>query len=366
MKTSQIPNRIYGLDIMRATAIFYVMLSHGYEYSHHLVNAYYYKWLILDGVGLFFVLSGFLVGGILIREIETSEFKFKQLIRFWIHRWLRTLPAYFCVLTFLLICYYINRGHLPPVWFKYYIFMQNFTSPHPIFFSEAWSLSVEECFYVLVPLCIFFLVKLTQQKRWPILGFVLFTLFLITSIRLCKVEQYDYFAEGSFGDQILKVVITRMDSILYGVLGAWLSIYFPSPFYKYKNILLTTGILLLIGSNLLFSPFFLTHVQYSLVPFASLCLLPFLGQLKRGNGILSKPITFISIISYSMYLTNHMIVLRGVMPFIIKWLQLDLEKQTMHNLVALILFWILTIGMAYALYRCIEKPFMNLRKRLID
>lgn len=365
MKATHFTSRIYGLDIMRAAAIAYVMLSHGYEYSRHLVNAHYYKWLILDGVGLFFVLSGFLVGGILIREIETSEFKLKQLIRFWIQRWLRTLPAYFCVLTFLLLCYYISRGQLPPDWMKYYIFMQNFTTPHPVFFSEAWSLSVEECFYGLVPLSLFFLLKLFRQKRWLILTFVLFTLALITSVRLYKVEQHDYFSDGTFGDQILKVVITRMDSILYGVLGAWLSIYVPSFFYKFKNTLLIFGLLLLIGCNLLFSPFFLTHIQYSLVPFASLCLLPALSQLKKGHGTLFQCITFISLISYSMYLTNHMIVLRGVMPFVTKWLRLDLEGQTMHNLVALIFFWIITIGMAYALHRLIEKPFMNLRKRFL-
>lgn len=357
------PNRIYGLDIMRAVAIFYVMLSHGYEYSRHLVNAHYYKWLILDGVGLFFVLSGFLVGGILIREIETSEFKFKQLIRFWIHRWLRTLPAYFCVLTFLLIFYYISRGHLPPVWFKYYIFIQNFASPHPIFFSEAWSLSVEECFYVLVPLSFFFLIKLPQQKRWWMLSYLLFILVLITSIRLYKVEQHDYFADGTFGDQILKVVITRMDSILYGVLGAWLSIYVPSFFYKFKNTLLIFGLILLIGCNLLFSPFFLTHIQYSLAPFASLCLLPALSQLKKGRGALFQCITFISAISYSLYLCNHMLVQRGIMPYVTKWLHFNLEGNVFHNFIAWVLFWVFSIALAYALYQLVEKPFMNLRKR---
>lgn len=365
MKATQITSRIYGLDIMRAAAIFYVMLSHGYEYSSHFLSAHYYKWLILDGVGLFFVLSGFLIGGILIREIEHKEFGFKQLTHFWIRRWLRTLPAYFCVLTFLLFLYYISRGHLPPVWMKYYIFMQNFTTPHPLFFSEAWSLSVEECFYVLVPLSLFFLLKLPLQKKWLILGFIVITLVLITFFRLYKVEQHNYYAEGTFGDEILKVVITRMDSILYGVLGAWMSTYFNLSFYKYKNVLLILGLLMLITCNFLFSPFFLTHLQYSLVPFASLCLLPALSQLKEGHGILFKCITFMSTISYTLYLCNHMLVQRGLIPYVAKWLRFDLEGNTIHNIIIWFLFWGFSIALAYALHRLIEKPFMDLRKRLM-
>ena len=65
--------RIYGLDVLRALAITYVMFSHGYEYSGKLVSDHYYKWLVLDGVGLFFVLSGFLIGGILIRKTLSAR-----------------------------------------------------------------------------------------------------------------------------------------------------------------------------------------------------------------------------------------------------------------------------------------------------
>ena len=53
--------RIYGLDILRALAIFYVMLTHGQAYSGYLLDAGSYRWLTLDGVGLFFVLSGFVI-----------------------------------------------------------------------------------------------------------------------------------------------------------------------------------------------------------------------------------------------------------------------------------------------------------------
>lgn len=349
---------------MRAAAITHVMFSHGYKYSGSVVSAGYYRWLILDGVGLFFVLSGFLVGGILIRKAESGGFGLPQLFDFWIRRWLRTLPAYFFVLTFLIGCYYLSHRQLPPVWAKYYIFTQNLASSHPVFFGEAWSLSVEEWFYLLVPLALFLLLALPGQKRWLILACIISVLVLVTSIRLYKVTQHDYFSDGDLGNKVFKVVVTRLDTIMYGVLGAWLSIYYTPVFYRYKNTLFIAGLILLIACNMFHTPFFVTRVQYSLVPLATLCLLPALCALKEGKGILFRLVTFISLISYSMYLTNHMIVQRGIMPFIVGWSGLDLGGNAMHNAIAWCLFWVITIAAAYALHRIIEKPFMDLRKKL--
>ncbi|MBL7930337.1 MAG: acyltransferase [Bacteroidia bacterium] len=363
MHTIQDKSRVFGLDILRAAAITYVMFSHGYIYSGKVINYSYYRWLTFDGVGLFFVLSGFLIGGILIREIEKGDFSLNKLENFWMRRWLRTIPAYFAVLTFLIGCYYISHKELPPVWYKYYLFIQNFSSPHPLFFGEAWSLSVEEWFYLLVPASLFFTLKLPFRKKWIILGMIFLVLLLVTCFRIYKVEHRDYFAEGNLGNEILKVVITRMDAIMYGVFGAWLSYYFPKDFYRYKTMLFFIGILTLIGCNILFSDFFLTRVQYSLAPIATVCLLPFLNSVKEGRGWIFRVVTFISIISYSMYLTNHMIVQRGIMPFVIRGMDFQ-PDSSLHNILALIVFWLLTLVTAYILHRLIEKPFMELRKKL--
>ena len=61
--------RIFGLDFLRAFAIFSVLLSH----SSFLLNEQWQKWIgwfVFDGVSMFFVLSGFLIGGILIKTLE--------------------------------------------------------------------------------------------------------------------------------------------------------------------------------------------------------------------------------------------------------------------------------------------------------
>lgn len=355
--------RVYGLDILRCVAITYVMFSHGFVYSGKVVSVDYYKWLIVDGVALFFVLSGFLIGGILIKQIESGTFGLKELRVFWTRRWLRTLPPYYCVLILLIGLYYISHAELPPEWQNYFLFVQNFASAHPLFFREAWSLAVEEWFYLLIPLAFYILVKLKTEKRRLILLSSLFFIVLITVFRFYKIQQHDYFNDGSFSDDILKVVITRLDAIMYGVLGAWVLFYFPSGFYKYKTPLLAAGVILLIASNALFTPFMYTLINPSLIPFATLCLLPALSALKEGKGPVYHLVTFISIISYSMYLTNHMIVQRGIMPFIIKGLSLDAANNSIHNSLLVLLFWVLTIASAYLLHVMVEKPFMLLRKR---
>jgi peptidoglycan/LPS O-acetylase OafA/YrhL len=358
--------RMYGLDVLRALAITYVMFSHGYEYSGKVISDHYYKWLILDGVGLFFVLSGFLIGGILIRKTEAGTFSLKQLFDFWIRRWLRTIPAYFFVLIFLIGCYYVSHKQLPPVWAKYVVFIQNFASPHPLFFGEAWSLSVEEWFYLLLPLMLFFLLKLPGKKQHLILICIMLVLVPVICFRRYKIGQHDYFSNGTFSDQIMKVVITRLDAIVYGVLGAWIAIYHSRKFYAYKKTFFVAGVILLICTNAFVTPFLYTRIYPSLIPLATLCLLPALNTLKERKGFIARILTFISIISYAMYLTNHMIVQRGIMPFIIKWFRLDLAESAMHNGIAYILFWILTIAAAYALHRLIEKPFMEIRKRWVS
>ncbi len=356
--------RLYGLDILRALAIIYVMLSHGYHYSASVVNDEYYRWLIFDGVGLFFVLSGFLIGGILIRKIEAGPFGLPQLGNFWLRRWLRTLPAYFFVLSFLLAVYYFDHGQLPPFWAKYYVFTQNFASAHPLFFGEAWSLSVEEWFYVLLPLILFFVLKLPGKKSRQILCCIVLALIGITFLRIYKVQQHDYFADNSFGPEILRVVVTRMDAILFGVLGAWLSIYHQQAFYRYKNALLVFGLASLIACNMPSSPFFHTHLRYTLLPIGALCLLPALSALRKGSGGLYRVITFISIISYCIYLTNHMIVQRGAMPLVIKWLGLAPAEKATDGIFVTVIFWSLTLAAAYALHLMVERPFMRLRNKL--
>lgn len=90
---------------MRSIAILWVVYIH----SIVIFQAVWRKSLIkynpigLNGVTIFFVLSGFLIGGILIRAISNSSFTWVDLKQFWIRRWFRTIPLYVLVLSGLLL-----------------------------------------------------------------------------------------------------------------------------------------------------------------------------------------------------------------------------------------------------------------------
>ena len=105
--------RIFGLDIVRAAAIFFVLHIHAGNFVPKQVAPFYNKFFY-DGVGVFFVLSGFLIGGILIKQVEKYKFNFKSLLYFWVKRWSRTLPNYFLFLVILLMIEYFtvkNNGY---------------------------------------------------------------------------------------------------------------------------------------------------------------------------------------------------------------------------------------------------------------
>ncbi len=149
-------NRIFGLDLLRFIAIFMVLLGHSLILAPEYIKPYVYRF-IFDGVAIFFVLSGFLIGGILIKILNKEKPSFKGLLDFWKRRWMRTIPAYFLVLIFLIIYTLIFLpNNLPDDWYRFFFFTQNFLGHYrPGFFAEAWSLSIEEWFYLTVPLILF-------------------------------------------------------------------------------------------------------------------------------------------------------------------------------------------------------------------
>ena len=99
--------RIYGLDILRSVAILSVIYDHGYHIvSSRVSQESYWRFFYLDGVTLFFVLSGFLIGGIFIKKVTQPGYDTKQLFNFWIRRWFRTLPNYYLVLVVLITLHF--------------------------------------------------------------------------------------------------------------------------------------------------------------------------------------------------------------------------------------------------------------------
>jgi peptidoglycan/LPS O-acetylase OafA/YrhL len=368
--------RVFGLDVLRFLAIIFVVFGH----SAILVPKEFkptIRIITLDGVAIFFVLSGFLIGGILLKVLEKQKPTFGTLLNFWSRRWLRTLPVYFFILSFVIGFTYIYKPErLPEEWYKYYFFIQNFNQVIPNFFKESWSLSIEEWFYLLVPSALFLILRIFKYNLkkssllliiFGISSIIFYRHILFINEALPLINKKDIITDYAekIGELITYQVIPRLDSIMFGVLAAFLAHFYPNQWKSFskKWIVFVAFPLLYLLKYLNacylneFSIVFLPVLK-SIVVFSTL---PYFSNLKSGPKIISKPITFISLISYSMYLTNLTIVVHVFIKFGLHNNLRGLHKCTNNWEWEYIYFWFVTISLSYLLYVLIEQPFMKLR-----
>lgn len=306
---------------------------------------------------MFFVLSGFLIGSILIKQFPDNGFpKFKTLLHFWKRRWFRTLPAYYLVLllNILFIEWDLIGSDINAFNYKFLFFLQNFNEPFIGFFWESWSLSVEEWFYIFFPL-LFFLTRIFLSNK---ISFLVSILALIVAPLIYRIS-ISHIVVDDFHWDILyrKTVLCRLDAIIFGVLAAWIKFYYPNFFKKCAWICLICGI---IGSWLImnnysdYNSMYMKTYFFSLLPFIMMLFLPAADLLKKGKGFVRNAITHISLISYSMYLIHlsliAFVILHGNMP------ETLVEKYTWF-----FSYWIVTISVSALLYKYFEKPITELR-----
>ena len=352
--------RIFGLDILRSAAILIVIIGH----SSYLVSDYFKSLPSLplpDGVDLFFVLSGFLIGTILIKSIaEHQGFNFKNFIYFIKRRWFRTLPNYFLflILNIILIYFGMVKGELNKYLVTYFCFFQNFFKPYDFLFWESWSLSIEEWFYFIFPLLLVLFFSI-QKNVLKIKSVILITIFIFILLPLLyRIASTMPVHAVTWDLYYRKLVLTRLDTIGFGLLGALIKWFYPLFWSRIKNVafILGIGLIIFIGSitfenNILFFKTF----YYSLVGFSILLLLPKLESLKNET-IPLKPFQFISKISFSMYLL-HVPLLQILISL--------LSIQDNHpSIILYFIYWILVIILSALIYRYFEKPIMDLREKI--
>jgi len=155
--------RIVELDGLRGAAALVVVFAHFFAESEYGFSHLQLGWL---GVNVFFVLSGFLIGGIILDQSDQPGF----LRSFYFRRVMRIFPVYFLVFLMTIFCAYETRGHgwsdhpFPAI--IYGTFGVNFalTIAHDwgsLWLRPAWTLSVEEQFYLVLPLLI-----MAMPRRW--------------------------------------------------------------------------------------------------------------------------------------------------------------------------------------------------------
>lgn len=360
------PNRIFGLDVMRAVAILMVLCSHIlwiYPPNDGILSQLFTLFGFW-GVEIFFVLSGFLIGKILYTLYYKNDFTYHSVFYFLKRRWFRTLPNYFLILllnAIIAIVFAITVSNIG--W--YFFFFQNFATTMTPFFPESWSLSVEEYTYLVVPLSLLVFSFFSKQKRFISVILFLMLLFLITKIAYNSTTHNTTLTQWNVS--LKSVVIYRIDSILIGITMAWLSLNYTVFWQKQKiNLAFLAAFLMLF--MLLGIPFFKMTIadnpffwNVCYLPLNSLIFalfLPLFSQWKIAPNWILKPITFVSIVSYSVYLLHYSIVLQ-LMKYAIDTTTLSIIQLHVFTLV----YVAITVILSWILFRYFEKPMMNLRDK---
>ena len=161
--------RLAGLDTLRALAIALVFMHH---YQIFVSGAPTFGWagtLGWVGVDLFFVLSGYLIADQLLAGLVRGQRL--SLRAFYTRRALRTLPVFWVVLAAYFLWPSVMGGRTPPALWRFLTFTQNWLLPPGTAFSHAWSLCVEEQFYLVLPLALLVGVKAgaTRWHGWALL-----------------------------------------------------------------------------------------------------------------------------------------------------------------------------------------------------
>ncbi len=343
---------IPALDGLRGVAALIVMLY------HFFTNRVPWGWM---GVDLFFVLSGFLITGILLRTKDSPGYYRNYFAR----RSLRIFPLYFLFLVIFFLIFPLigvsdgigDYPYLEGIQSWYWLYAQNWlvffdpVYPGHEMITHFWSLAIEEQFYVFWPLAIYLL----PNRR--ILSFCIGLIALSISVRLIMFYGFDM--------SYLKVYVftfSRLDALAVGSALAvmvrnsdhkeWLNRRTPS-------ILIASTIGILVTFVLFKSMDFEAFTTYGytvLAIFFGSLLVMALSSDPRSlvRRILeTKPLTMFGKYSYGIYV-YHIPVLRlgsrALSPYI--------ESRA----VTLIICFIMSLVVAYASYHLIEKRFLNLKK----
>jgi peptidoglycan/LPS O-acetylase OafA/YrhL len=344
------PPRIGGLDGLRGLSIAVVLLSHASYTANNPQWLRLFQHMGVVGVEIFFVISGFLITHLLLRERErTGKI---SLWRFWRRRALRIVPPLLAYCAGVAIAAKFNM--VTWNWTGFYCaitFTKNIFAITGIewFFSHIWSLSTEEQFYLIWPALLIFLINPKRARFWlsaaVLAGVVVTPVIFRHALRLSRLLPYwPYLAAGCW------LAFARHDKDFKPVRA-----YFELPFR-------TAIFVAILGSAFVVS--YWRHEEHWLsvtIPLDAL-LMPIaisllLLEAMCDGRVASKacafpPLAWLGRISYSVYL----------------WQQLFLAPLPAYHKPWLFAYWpwnlIAGIASGYLSYVLIERSMFQLRSRL--
>lgn len=359
-------NRVFGLDLLRAFAIITVLLAHGAIWVSPKFTFFYRYVVRFGGVSIFFVLSGFLIGGILIKLLEKRSANINTLWNFWVKRWARTIPPYLLAIAVIVII--DSYKGVNPLRYTYYIlFIQNLNWPHPPLYAEGWSLAVGEWFYLISAPCVIIASFLLNSSKKAILIVALLIITIVTGYRYYRFIMISPDSRLDWEIWFRKIVFMRLDNLMYGVIAAYLAHHYKYYWLKYKYLLFVIGLITLYMQpmpefkgefGLYGSVFYFTSTAIS-----TTLMLPMLSDWKSSKGNVSNLITHISLISYSMYLLHSSIINNSLLYPMVRQIPVS---QPIRSVIGLSLFWFLTLFFSTIMYKYFEVPIIALRDKIFS
>ena len=220
-------HRLPGLDLLRAIAVVWVMLFHSFIVGGLGPD---FEWLSRfgwAGVDIFFVLSGFLIGAQVLRELQRGTGF--SVGRFYARRAWRILPAFAVVLALYVLLPPLREAPGLQPWWQFLTFTMNVLIDYERnkAFSHAWSLCVEEHFYLVFPLLAWWSVGRASTAR--VIGGCVLVAILGVALRGAT---WIHFAEidpprNWFVEELYYPTWMRLDGLLMGVMLAALRVYRP-------------------------------------------------------------------------------------------------------------------------------------------
>jgi peptidoglycan/LPS O-acetylase OafA/YrhL len=340
---------IHGLDAVRALAVTMVLIDH-FELFDHLVH----KRLLTGSMGVmvFFVLSGFLITSMLLKEYgKTGSISLRDFYR---RRAFRIFPSFY--VSLLLISLLDRLAHnfrWKPALFSFFYMTDYFRALHPdmsVQFQSlwiAWSLAIEEKFYLLWPLLLLLMLRKKPARLAGILSFIILGQWIYRAILYLGFRVSEIYLYNAFD--------MRIDALLIGCLLAILlsqettrspfSATVRSPWMAVVPTFALVAIILFPATNR-FPSLMLWTVQPI---FIAVLLLQFIfwGE-KSWSFCRTRVVKFLAQISYALYLYHP------VASKIVYFLHLRYVGYTAV---------LLTFVLAPAAYYGVERPFMRMRDK---
>jgi peptidoglycan/LPS O-acetylase OafA/YrhL len=343
------PHKIPSLDGLRAASILLVILSHSFNHVEAAGKLRDVVWSIAGsgatGVAVFFVISGFLITALLIKEKE--RFGRISLRGFYFRRVFRILPAFYLyvfTVAVLAWCGILTIGLRP--FAVALTFTSDYIANTSWYLGHTWSLSVEEQFYLLWP----FLVMLCSRRALTWLAAA-----VIVAEPCWRVAWY--FAAPSRRGHGYLMAHTRADTLMFGCLAALL--YDSAQFQKFVAKTIRQGwaayaaLFLLSISKVIeikMQGSYTFTIEFTLEGIAITLVMLYLIRRPAssvGKVFNSRVMVHVGIVSYSLYL----------------WQQLFLGQR--HYSLVMTLARIACVFLAAeASYFLVERPFLGIRRRL--